>query len=243
VIIIGKKFNIEYVRKYIESFNHRLLSKEYKNGKQELKIICENNHIFYRSFERFKNRIQDCPICKKENNIHWLSLPLDKIIKDIELHNYKIIDGVNKYKNGKSKFTLQCPNNHIFEIKIGQFKIFHNCPYCTKKVRITLEFARNEFKNRNLILLATEYKNSKTNMPYRCLSHPSVIQYINWDHFQRGQGCGFCRFDKIRGENHYCWKGGITSLKSYLSRHITEWKKESMKSSGYKCVICSERNK
>lgn len=57
------KYTYRDVKAYIESFNYKLLSTEYKNNVTKLKMMCENKHIFEMNYIHFKNRGQRCPLC------------------------------------------------------------------------------------------------------------------------------------------------------------------------------------
>ena len=50
-----RKYNYEIVKEYIEKYNYKLLSKEYKNNRTPLEMKCEKGHIFKCSFDNFKN--------------------------------------------------------------------------------------------------------------------------------------------------------------------------------------------
>ena len=52
----NKKYCYNDVKEYIESFDYKLLSKEYINNKSKLIIMCDKGHIFEMSFSNFKNK-------------------------------------------------------------------------------------------------------------------------------------------------------------------------------------------
>ena len=58
-----RKYNYEIVKEYIEKYNYKLLSKEYKNNRTPLEMKCEKGHIFKCSFDNFKKGNR-CPKCK-----------------------------------------------------------------------------------------------------------------------------------------------------------------------------------
>jgi hypothetical protein len=125
-------------------------------------------------------------------------MPLEIIIQEVNLYNYYIVNWIDKYKNGYSKFKLRCPNNHEFITSVIYFRKNHTCLYCSKKVKPTIESVNNKFDKRNLKLLTNKYINNKTKMPYVCKIHNKEIQYINWDHFHNGgQGCKYCSYEKL----------------------------------------------
>ena len=72
-----RSFSYEDVKKYIESFNYILLSKDYKNAYTELTLLCPNNHIYKTKFAIFKYDGCRCPICNiskgERKIIDWLN--------------------------------------------------------------------------------------------------------------------------------------------------------------------------
>ena len=75
-----KKHDIDYVKKYIESFNYILLSTEYKNNKSYLKLQCPEGHIYnviYNSFQKGRR----CPKC---SNSKMFSKPEKEIVEYIK---------------------------------------------------------------------------------------------------------------------------------------------------------------
>jgi len=239
---LPKKHSIDEVNFIIELYGFKLLSKNYINNKTPLKIQCSQGHIFERTLDSFRIN-KECPICKKENNIHGLVVPIEDILKEFNYYGFIILKGIENYKNGDSEFLIQCPQGHIYNEKVKYFRQKHKCPYCSKKAKPTIEQINKDFKERNLILLTDFYINKRTKMDFICEKHPNIIQHIDWDHFHnRGQGCKYCGYERVSGENHYEWKGGISSLKNYLVTHILHWKIDSMKNYNYKCVITGERD-
>lgn len=61
-----KKFDIEYVRGYIEKCGYILLSDAYINSSTKLSIECPEGHKFLAIFGNFKNRGSRCPVCARE---------------------------------------------------------------------------------------------------------------------------------------------------------------------------------
>jgi len=60
---MSKKLTYEYVKEYIESYDgYKLLSEEYKNNSEKLKIQCPEGHIYEVTFGNFKSG-QRCPVC------------------------------------------------------------------------------------------------------------------------------------------------------------------------------------
>lgn len=62
----SQKHNYEYVKKYIEKFEYKLLNKEYLNINSKLKMQCKEGHVFEMTFKNFKKGNR-CPKCKQTN--------------------------------------------------------------------------------------------------------------------------------------------------------------------------------
>lgn len=59
------KHDYFYVKSYVEILGLKLLSKEYQNNYDELKIKCDKGHVFYKSFSNLKS-YPNCPLCNKK---------------------------------------------------------------------------------------------------------------------------------------------------------------------------------
>ena len=55
-----EQYEYEFVKNYIESFGHKLLSEDYINCSSSLDIKCDNGHIYHKDFndtiERYTKR-------------------------------------------------------------------------------------------------------------------------------------------------------------------------------------------
>jgi len=92
-----------------------------------------------------------------------------------------------------------------------------------------------QFKSEN-------YENAHQLLPYICPKHRDKgIQYKEYNGIKYGRICYYCAIDNRSGEKAYQWKGGISNLQEYLRSFISEWKKDSMKSCNFKCVITGKR--
>ena len=58
-----ESIDIFVIKNYLEKNNLQLLSKEYINAHQELRIKCKNGHIFKRDWSHLKTQ-KECPYCK-----------------------------------------------------------------------------------------------------------------------------------------------------------------------------------
>lgn len=114
----SKKYTNEYVTKYFEKYNYKLLT-NYENNKQKLQYICDNGHISNITFNSFLNgkRCKKCYIITNigENHPRWIKNRTH--IKNIQdLHKLS-----NSYKRKyRKKYNIIDKNihiDHIFPIK------------------------------------------------------------------------------------------------------------------------------
>jgi len=98
----------EDVKEYIESFNYKLLSKEYKNCETKLSMQCDKGHEYQAVFSAFKHQKQRCPICNNESTSSKAEI---EIQKDISSYTENVICNDRK--------TILNPlTNHYLELDI-----------------------------------------------------------------------------------------------------------------------------
>ena len=134
--MIPGRLNILEIINYLNNYKISLLSTDYKNNKQILKMKCEYEHIFHKSFSNFKIRPY-CKICYKSNIRERLSLKYKTIKEIVESEKYILLFSENdyneyyKYKGNKTKIKTMCPNGHIWEVIFNNFNIYKNrCKFC-----------------------------------------------------------------------------------------------------------------
>jgi hypothetical protein len=101
-----KKLKYIDVKNYIESFNYKLLSKEYIGSFDKLDIKCDNGHLYQSSFANFKNYGRRCPKCNGKEKFLY-----DDVKSYIESKGYKLLS--TEYKNICTKLKIQCNHNHL----------------------------------------------------------------------------------------------------------------------------------
>ena len=118
-----EKHTLEEVKEYIESFDYKLLSTEYKHSKSKLELQCSEGHIFKMRYNAFQQG-QRCPECmgKKRYSI-------DNIKEYVEKFDYKVLS--DEYINNSTKLELKCPEGHIFEMRFNNFHTGQRCPECS----------------------------------------------------------------------------------------------------------------
>ena len=127
------KFSLdyEYVKNYIESFGFELLSKEYINYDEEIKILCPNHGIYKTTFHLFKIAKYKCPKCANEHRGEYNKLTYEYIKNYIELFNYKLL--TTEYINAKQQLSVQCFCGHKpYNVSFDRFQRGDRCPYCNQ---------------------------------------------------------------------------------------------------------------
>ena len=102
---------------------YQIISDNYKNNSEKIKIQCPNNHIFSMSLSNYQSGNR-CPYCSQRAKKTILE------IKSImEACGHTLLS--EEYVNAHSKLKILCPNNHIFYMKWSDFSQDHRCPHCS----------------------------------------------------------------------------------------------------------------
>jgi hypothetical protein len=84
--------------------------------------------------------------------------------------------------------------------------------------KVTYEQVKRAFEERGYELLSTEYVNCSTKLAYICLKHQYTgVQYVDWAHFSRDQGCRCCGKENKRN-------GREKPLEDYNAKVLVESK-------------------
>jgi len=146
--------------------------------------------------------------------------------------------------------------NHIFDLPGYQW-FSKNCPDVNIKTyrdfieylgfknphrKYNYEIAYEEFDKHGFYLPPQEYISCAIKMKCFCHKHPDIEQEKSLNSlifgcFGKGAGCKICKDETQIGEMTGMWKGGISNLNVYLREFIDGWKRDSMASCNYKCVI------
>lgn len=187
-----KRHTYEYVKQYFEDNGCELLSTEYIKNDIKLKYRCSCGNISEITFGNFQQG-QRCEKCSTKRANKKKMKPIEEVDMFFNNNNYKIIEGLDTYKNSKSQLVTLCPNNHIYKTNYNSFYNGHRCPECQGITRYNIDIVRKIFEDRNYTLLENTYINSTFLMKYVCEKHPCEIQYISLHNLLNGSMCRFCR--------------------------------------------------
>lgn len=187
-----KRHTYEYIKQYFEDSGCELLSKTYEKNDLPLDYKCSCGNISKITFRNFQSG-QRCKKCATERANKNRIKPIEEVNMFFNDKGYKIIDGLDDYKNSKSKLITLCPNGHIYKVDYNSFYNGHRCPECQGIIRYNIETVKEIFENKNYILLEDTYMNSNFLMKYVCQKHPCEVQYISLHNLLNGSMCRFCR--------------------------------------------------
>lgn len=243
-----RKHSYYYLKKYIEDNSNGeciLLSEEYKNDNTPLKLQCKCGEIFYRTFKKVKLGRFNCEKCKLKKSHDKYAFSLDQVKKMISEKNCEYISG--EYINNTSKLKIRCSCGNIFVKDLNHFNRGQNrCTKCGKelsrkaKFKYDLDKCRKILSRRGYELLEDKYIDCET--PLKCKCPKGHIVNIKISHFKNHQsGCKQCANERLKGENHYNYKGGESEVIDYLRKHIHKWKVDVMIKYKNKCFLTDSK--
>ena len=210
------KMIYEEVKSYIESFGNTLLSKDYKNNKEKLHILCKcGRKDFYRSLASMKqHEAYYCEICKnetiskhkKENHVQRIDWTYELIIKKCKELNVIFLSDIFDGMNIKYNFMCKCGN--VFERTLN--KVINNnqttCLECSKqsaknKLNHNYLYVKQYIESFGNKLLSNEYINNETKLEIQCKCGEVFYRTFTIFKDQQAHHCGKCERPKFKGEN------------------------------------------
>lgn len=191
---MGRKKTIEEVDEAFKNVGLILLEKEYKNATTKMKFICpkhKDKGEQYITYARVSQG-QGCKYCGIQRRVEKARHDKEKVIKDFEDAGFMLLD--TNYQTVHQRLKCVC-NKHPDIIQYKTYKSIiegQGCAYCSGVVKHTYEEVKQVFKEKGLKLLATEYVNAITPMPYECEKHPGYIHYLSYNKLTNGRGCPRC---------------------------------------------------
>ena len=225
--------------------------KEYKNSKIKLPYVCnnhENKGIQYISYDNFNKDEVNCKYCNIDNN----RKSKENIHKEIiENRGYIYIGTI--YKNNLMYYQYKCPK-HIDQgvqtISVSNFSSDQGCTPCGREKqginkRVNISKVLRIFNERNYeYYIGNIYTRNISPLKYKCNKHPELgWQVTNYSNIKRAETCKKCVYEKVTGENHYFWKGGISPLHNYLRDKINIWKLDSLANYNFSCGLTGIKSK
>jgi len=224
---------------------------EYKNFKTNLPYICKNHKdmgVQYVSYNNFRRDEKSCKYCNIASN---RKLREDTHRNIVESRGYIYIGTI--YKNNVTYYQFQCPN-HIKRgtqtISVSNFSSDQGCTPCGREKqginkRVNINVVKNIFNERDYEYhKGNIYISNVSPLKYKCNKHKDLgWQETNYSNIKRAETCKKCVYEKVTGENHYFWKGGISPLHNYLRDKINIWKIDSLANYNFSCGLTGIKSK
>lgn len=186
-----------------------------------------------------------CQNCQRNNDRLSLEYVQNKLLEDgCELLS-------EKYINVKEKLHILFSCGHDGWLGYNEFQQGTRCSICgiikranshrTKESTIIDFLTKHNFK---FISFPDGFIKQKTSIvSYQCkLGHVTFRTVDNLFHNPTCKKCEFIELAELhKGKNSPVWKGGTTEIRNFASNQLGGWKKDSMESCGYKCVVTGEK--
>lgn len=235
---------------------HKKPYKDYINGRKTLAKDCCGNCAGKKTEEIFTIKYGDKnygrKLAHKESmkaNDEKRKNTYKKLLESANKKGYILLPFI--YQNSNQEIMFLCKKHTDKGIQISRAETLyssnHNCYFCsceTKRNRQVFDINKVKDIIHNIgdgELISNEYINAGTrNLKITCkLCHKPFMTSLN--KYQCGHRvCSDCRKKLSFGSTSPHWKGGISSLNSFLRCSINEWKKDSLIKANYKCDISNK---
>ena len=118
-------------------------------------------------------------------------LTIDNIKEKFILDGYEVLS--SNYITSKQKIEYKCPNGHFHSMRLDHWNRGIRCPYCSNKIKKSIEYIRPYIENDGYKLLSTDYKDAFSTLIVECnYNHVFSTTWHSWD-------AGGCRCPKCNG--------------------------------------------
>ena len=148
----GKLKPFEEVIFEVEKRGYKVLitKTDYKGIDNKYNFICPKGHITNTMTLANFNKGHRCSKCYNIETSKRQTVSFLERKESVESFGFKILINEEEYENGSVKIPLQCPNGHIFDMSMHDFKMGNRCPICNvskgeKKIKDYLDFNNIEY--------------------------------------------------------------------------------------------------
>ncbi|AFJ62020.1 HNH nuclease [Bacillus velezensis YAU B9601-Y2] len=147
----------------------------------------------------------------------------------------------SEYKGVKGKVDLICLKNGHKSTKLwSQINNGSKCLKCHQEsLKLSIDYIKEEFLKKNLLLLSNEYANEKSKLAFKCKN--GHYGEIAWNYFQQGGGCQQCYRKSRFREGNPRWNKNKTDTQRINDRKYREylqWRKKVLQRDDYTCQKC-----
>jgi len=192
------KHSYEFAKGIIEKEGYQLLSKEYHNAHEKLRMLCDKDHEFEMKFYCFYNNNQRCSVCFGTPKKTY-----DFVKEQIEKTGYKLLS--TDYKGNKVKLKIQCDQGHEYEPHYNSFQQGRRCNKC-KYIKQgilqkhSIDHVRTQIeKEEGYKLLSEEYLGAFKKLKIQCCKGHEY-EVIIYNDFRNGMRCPKCCHSQSKAE-------------------------------------------
>jgi len=162
---------------FYDIFRIKVIDKKVEKWSEKIELIDDSGYKYYYKKSDLKDIKKNNGILRPFTPKNHFALENIKLWLKNNRKNYKLLS--TDFNSSADKLKFKCDKNHIFYMRFNNMKFLNQrCPFCMGNAKFTLEDAEYYFDKKNFKLLATEYKNLTTKMPYICNKHKEIgIQY------------------------------------------------------------------
>lgn len=180
----NKRFSFEYVKKYFEENDCKLLESQYKNNKSSLNYICSCGNATITTFDSFKNNGARCMSCSGSAKYEF-----EYVKKYFEDSGCELLE--EEYKNSHASMRYVCSCGNMSATSFTHFLNNVRCVECGEESkRFSLEEVQTYFEKNGCELLEKKYKNCLAKMKYICSCGEE--SFISFSSFKSGSRCMDC---------------------------------------------------
>lgn len=237
--------NMNDIRSEIEVINPliRILDEVYKSAHTKMRCEClVDGYIFEAPYSTLKKG-HGCPKCSNS-----VSPTINEMKEELFIISPTILILSEAHTHSLDRVDCECSVcKNQWDSLWGNLRKGYGCPECANKkvgdaLRYTLEEVVEKLSKitKTIKILSDEYLGANIKMECECLVCKNIWM-APWSTLSVGSGCPECAHEKGRGDTSPGWRGGITAIGIHLRNQMSQWRKDSMRACGYKCVITGER--
>jgi hypothetical protein len=191
---LGKQtHSYTFIKSQFEAYGWTLLATEYVNSSTSMPCICKcgrHTRVCYKAFMRSNKTCRGCP-----------AFTYEQVKQHFTAEGCVLLEGA--FFNAATPLRYICRCGKESTTTYSSFRVRPRCKDCgyeivsSKLRKFDLECVRKVFADAGCTLLAAEYKNSNTPLPYICVCGRQDRKTFR--NFRAGKRCQKC-YDERRGQ-------------------------------------------
>jgi hypothetical protein len=217
---MNERHTYEFINNEVEERGGRLITKEYRNGKQNLEIVGLCGHSFSLPWNKIISG-RWCGICAIERRNASFRTSLDTVKCLIASRGGLLLS--ETYKNGKCKLMIKGECGHTFSSTWTAIKNKGRwCQECSGGTRLGIQHIRNEIEARGGTMISESYINSVTPITIKC-GKCNTIWDMTWDKIKQNHWCIGCGRYKRQKRALSIIKCIFSNQEAYLNYNAFSW--------------------